>query len=71
MFFDDELKHEDYKNIFFNRSYMRYEVNSIQSKDRNIGLSRISKISLISYDNEKYILKDGCSRFSYFYKPAC
>ena len=26
---DDELKYEDYKNVLFNRSYMRHEMNRI------------------------------------------
>ena len=29
---DDELKHEDYKNVLFNRSYLRHEMNRTQSK---------------------------------------
>ena len=50
------------------RSYMRYEMNRNQIKDHNIGLHKINKISLSSYDDEKYILKDACSRLSYFHK---
>ena len=26
---DDELKHKDYQNVLFNRSYMRHEMNRI------------------------------------------
>ena len=31
-FVDDELKYENYKNILFNRSYMRHEMNRIQNQ---------------------------------------
>ena len=34
---DDEVKHEDYKNIFFKRSFMIHAMNRIQSKDNDIG----------------------------------
>ena len=51
----DELIYEDYQNVFFNRSYMKHEMNRIQSKDHNIGSHKINKISLCSYDDKKYI----------------
>ena len=44
----DELKYKDYKNVLFNRSYMRHEINLIQSKDYNTWSYRINKISLSS-----------------------
>ena len=33
---DDELKYEYFKNILFNRSYMRHKMNRIQSKYQNL-----------------------------------
>ena len=66
--FNDELKYEDYKNILFNRSYMRHEMNRIQSKCHNMGSYRINAVSLFSYDDHKYILRDGYSRLSHFHK---
>ena len=65
---DDEMKYKDYKNVLFNRSFMRYEMNRIQSKDHNIGTYRINKISLPCYSDKKHILKDGYSRLSHFLK---
>ena len=47
---DNELKHEDYKMVLFNKSDMRNEMNKIQSKNHNIRSCRINKISLSSYD---------------------
>ena len=47
---------------------MRHEVNRIQSKNHNVGSSRINEISLSSYDDKKYILEDGYSRLSHFHK---
>ena len=49
---------EDCKNVLINISYIRHEMNRIQSKDHNIRSYRISKISLSSY-NEQNIIKHG------------
>ena len=65
---DDELKYEDNKNVLFNRSYMRHEKNRIQSKDHIVAWYNINENSLSSYDNKKYVLKDGYSRLSHFHK---
>ena len=63
---DDELKHEDYKIFWFNRSYMRHEINRTQAKiiiQDCIDLI----IFLSSYHDENYILKDGYNRLSHFH----
>ena len=46
-------------------------MNRIQSKNHNIGSYRISKTSLPSNDDEKYILKGGYSGLSCFHKSFC
>ena len=35
---DHEGKSKDYKNVLFNRSYMRHEMNRFQSIDHNVAL---------------------------------
>ena len=45
-------------------------MNRTQSKNHNIRSYRIFKISLSSYDDKKYILKDGYGRFSHFHKST-
>lgn len=48
---------------------MRHDINRIQNKDLNIGSYRIYKTYLRSYDDKKYIRKDGYhSRLTYFLK---
>ena len=39
---DNDLKYENQKNVLFNRSYMRHEMNRIQSKGHNIESYRIN-----------------------------
>lgn len=49
---------------------MKHEMNRIQTKDLFIGLYRINKVALSSYDNKKYILKDEYIRLSNFHKST-
>ena len=49
---------------------MRLEINRIRSKNHNIDLYRINKITLSSYDYKTYILKDVYSRLSYYDKST-
>ena len=57
---DDELKYYNYKNVSFNRSYMRHEINRIQSKNHNIGSYRIHKNSFSSYRYTHVITSKKC-----------
>ena len=50
---NDEPRYEDYKNVLFSRSYMRYEVNKIQCKNHSIGSYRTNKIYFPSYNDKK------------------
>ena len=63
----DGLKYEDYKNVLIIMSYMWHDLNWIKSKDHNIESCRINKISLSSYDDKRYILKDEYTRLSHFH----
>ena len=45
---NDELKYEDYKNVLFNRSYTRHEINRIQSKDHDTVI--LAVISPVHFD---------------------
>ena len=43
----------------------------IQTNGHNIGLYRINKISLPSYNDKTYIFKNGYSRLSHFHTSTC
>ena len=46
---NDELKFEDSKSVFFNRSYMRHEISrNEKSKEHSIGSYKTNEISLSS-----------------------
>ena len=40
------IKYEDYKNVLSNKSYTRYEMNRIQSKDHDIRSYRTENMNL-------------------------
>ena len=51
---DDDLKYEDYKNVFFNRSHMRHDMNRTQSEAHNVGSNNYF---LFSSDDRNIYLK--------------
>ena len=57
------IKYEN-KNVLFNRSYMRHEMNKIQSKDLNTEL--IKFYCLVMMNDKKHILGDRKNRLSHF-----
>ena len=65
-----ELKYEDFRTFLFNRSNMRHEMNSIQSKYPNIALHRVDKIYLSFCYDKKYILRDGDRSLLHFHKST-
>ena len=55
---DDKLKHKNYKNVYFNRRYMRHEVNRIHSKNHNIGLYRRRVLCVLTKTENRYLKMD-------------
>ena len=47
---------------------MRHEINKFQSKNHNLCLFRVNKISLSSYKFKRYKREDGYTRLAHFYK---
>ena len=54
---DDELKHKDNKHFLSNGSYMKPEMNRIQSKDHNVKTYKINKVSLSCFNDKNKYLK--------------
>ena len=51
---DATISHGEYKDVFFNKKYLRYSMNRIQSKDDRIGTYEVNKISLSCFDENSY-----------------
>ena len=54
-----KISHNEYKDALLNKKCLRHSMNRIQSKDHKIGTYEINKISLICFDEKKYIQNNG------------
>ena len=53
------ISHNEYKNVLFNRKYLRHSINKIQSENHRIRACEINKISFSYFDDEIHILNNG------------
>ena len=60
-----ELKHENYKDVLFNKKQLRHTMKSIRSKKHEIGSFEINKISLSCFDDKRFILRNGTDSLAY------
>ena len=60
-----QLTHETYKDVLFNEKQLRHSMNTIRSKNHEIGSYEINKISLSAFDDKRYILEDGITSYAY------
>ena len=49
----------EFKDVLFNKKFIRHKIKRIKAKKHKIGTSEIDKISLSSFDDKKYVLDDG------------
>ena len=61
----NNIKHEDYKNILFNKMQMHHKMKTIRSNKHQLGSYEINKVSLSCFDDKRYILKDGINSYAY------
>ena len=63
-----KLRHKEFVDVLFNKRVVRHKMKTIQSNSNEIGSYDINKISLSSFDNERYVLDDGINTLAYFHK---
>ena len=61
---------DKFKDVLFNKNIIRHKMKIIQSKKRNLATYEIAKISLSSFDDERYVLDDGIRTLTYFHKGS-
>ena len=66
----NNIKHEEYIDVLFNKKVVRHVMKRIQSKLHKIETYGVSKISLSRFDNKRYILDDGINSLAYFHKDT-
>ena len=62
------IKHKKSVNILFKKGVMRHKMKSIQSKLHRIGTDDVCKISLLCFDDKRYISNDGINSLAYSHK---
>ena len=61
-----ELK--EYEDNLLNKKVIRHEIKRIQSKKHEIGIYEIKKISLLFFNDKKFVLNSGIHTLTYFHK---
>ena len=59
---------EECEKVLLNKKLIRHKMKRIQSKLHKVGRYDVYKISLSCFDDQRYILGDGITTFTYFHK---
>ena len=62
-----ELQHENYMDVLFNKKQMRHTMRLIKSVKHQLGSYVVYKISLSCFDDKRYIHKNGVTSYAYGY----
>ena len=60
-----ELQHDNYNDILFNKKKMRHIMRLIKSEKHQIGSYVVDKISLSCFDDKRYIHENGVTSYAY------
>ena len=58
----------EFRDTLSNKKVLRHKMNRIPGKKRKIGTYEINKISLLCFDDKRFVLDDGIHTLAYFHK---
>ena len=58
------------KTLYLIKKVLRHNMKRIEIKKRKIGPCEIYKISLLCFDDKKFVLDDGVHALAYFHKDS-
>ena len=61
---------DGFKDVLFDEKIIRHKRKIIQSKKHKLGTCEIDKISLLCFDDKRYVLDDGIRTLAYFHKDS-
>ena len=61
-------KFNEVKDTLFTKNVVRHKMKRIQCKKRKIGTYEINKISLLCFDDRRFVLDDGIHALTFFHK---
>ena len=59
-----------FKDVLFNEKVIRHKMKRIKSKKHKLGTYETEKISLLCFDDKRYVLDDGTYTLAYFHKDS-
>ena len=60
----------EFKYALFNKKEVRHKMKRSQSKKHKTGTYIVNKISLLCFDDKRFVLDDGIHMLSYFHKDC-
>ena len=57
----------EFKDTLFKKKVLRHKMRRIQVKKHKIGTYEINKISLLCFDDKRFVLNDGIHTLAYFH----
>ena len=63
-----ELRHENYKDVLFNKRQINHTMRVIKSEKHRIGSYVLDKTSLSCFDDKRYIHENGVTSYAYGHK---
>ena len=62
------LRHENYKDVLFNKKQIRHTMRVIKSEKHRLGSYVLNKTSLSCFDDKRYIHENGVTSYAYGHK---
>ena len=62
------LRHDNYKDVLFNKKQMRHTMRTIKSEKHQLGSYVLDKTSLSCFDDKRYIHENGVTSYAYGHK---
>ena len=60
----------EFKDVLFNEKIIRHKMKGIQAKKHKIWAYEIDKISLLCFDDKRFVLDNGVNNLAYFHKDC-
>ena len=62
------IEFNEYEDVLFNETIIRQKMKRVQSKKHKSDTYDVKKMSLLCFDDKRYILNDGIKILTYFHK---
>ena len=60
----------EFKDVLFHKKIIRHKMRRIQAKKHKIRTYEIEKVSLLCFNDKRFVLDDGIHTLAYFHKDS-